>query len=786
MAHILDLTLVDGADSAPVAGAKVSVSDSSDLDLSLVSDARGVAVIELSEVPDHLAIRVRKEGFVRRLVVWDLKQLGITLPERYTLTMERGTTMSGFVRNQNGEPVEGANVLINLRYASNDGGQPRIYNDITELPARTDGEGRWRFDEAPANLEPLHVRLEHPEYISNEHIPALPAKEEFRNGTAVLTAIKGVPCEGTVTDAQGRPLEGVKVICGEDGADSSSTPTRSTDARGYFRFGSIALTHHGKPAVLSFQKSGYAPVMLELEPTSAPILKNVTLRPGKSLRVRFIDSEGEPIPGAALAMNAWKGYRPFHRRFIADGTGVAHWPDAPEDAVEYSILHIGYQIVDTSLTASDDVQTVVLRRSTKVTGRVVDAQTQQPIPAFSLVVGRFFPERGSHSSLWNYAWVYPHTGGKYQCSLGRPARIRGAHGHPGQEGFHRLRIEAPGYQPGISRPIANEEGVVECHFELQPGAPVEGLIRDMEGNPVSGAQLAVSEAGNTVIVSDGTVSKRGYIVVTANEQGRYVFPPQEEDFTIVIAHPHAGYLVTSCSALRAAPDVQLLAWGRFELATTAPREAQANYYIRPVVRREEVDRYVHVHNSPVLASDGSWIFDCLMAGATQLYSSGQPLRSIEQITIENGKTTRLDLRTGRRAVVGRIVLPEGISTEEPLAKLRLSQLLPGSQEPLGLSSYERRIEGGGAWRKAPEGISPRAPNGELRGTLDFQGRFRIDDLVPGRYKLHATFYRSLPPGHHAGTDIAGTVTKEFELPAGEEPFDLGALMLTLRDGGRSR
>jgi hypothetical protein len=767
MAHVLELTIVDAVDGVPVVDATIKV-NAPDLEFSLVSDARGVAMIEFPVMPRHVGVRVRKAGFVPRLIAWDPGVVGEPLPERFTIPLERAHSIGGFVRNQSGEPVAGANVLITLRGPSPQGVQPRLHNEIWESPATTDAGGRWRFDDAAADLEHLHVRLEHPEYISNEHIATLPPPEDFRNGTAVLTAIKGVTCEGTVTDERGNPLPHVKVICGEDGEDSTSTPTRRTDAQGHFRFGRISLQHHGKGAILSFLKKSYAPIMIELQPATTLIRKDVTLRPGKSLRVRFTDKDGVPIQGAILAVNSWKRYRPFHLRFVSNETGLAVWENAPADELGYAILHESYQNQDVLLTATDDIQTLILKRPMTVSGRVVDAETRQPIPAFSLIRGSYFPERHPGGSHWNHAWVYPFTNGVYRSSASRPVRIGSADGGPGEEGFHRLRISAPGYKPAISRPIANDEENAECHFELECGGGVEGSVKKSDGSPAAGVDLVVAGPGNSVSVQNG-ITHGHQFRVTTDEQGRYVLPPQEEDFPIVIAHPGAGYRVTSFSELQAVPDVQLLAWGRLELATAALAESQAKYYLRPVLGREHRKDRVHFNSTPVTAGEGLWAFECLVAGRMYLGTANQPMHPGPEIVIENGQTARLDFRSGRRVVVGRILLPpEGISTEEPLANCRLRTVSPEPQ--LGLNEQQLK-----AWAAAFRSMPEKGRISEVSFELDFQGRFRIADIAPGSYRLQVIFFKSMHTEPNSRPDIAGLAHKDFELPVGEEDFDLGAI-----------
>jgi hypothetical protein len=774
VAHGLELQLVDEADGAAVADSTVRV-EAPDLSFSLSSDAHGHVSIEIPDRPPYLTLHVQKDGFVPKLIVWDLRLPDLLLPDRFTLPMERGKTIGGFVRNENREPVEGAHVLICLRGSrQRDRTAPRVENDIWEIPASTDSQGRWQFDEAGDDLQFLHIRLEHPEYISNEYIDALPPAQDFKNGTAVLTLLKGVPCEGVVTDEQGQPLEAVEVISGEAGSGSPSTPTRVTDARGYFRFGGVSLKWRGEKPILSFRKEGYAPELIELQPAASGIRTNVVLRAGKSLRVRFIDKEGAPIGGVVMAINHWREHRPFHVRFLADETGLLLWEHAPEDAVGFAVLHEAYQNQDVRLTAADEIQTVVLRRHARISGRVVDAQTKRPIPVFRLIMGRCFHEERTWSD-WSHQQARTFRDGHYQISATRPVAMMNPQGGPGEIGYRRLRIEAAGYQPSISREIANEEERVECDFELVAGTDLEGTVRDANGDPVSGAELIVGGSANPVVVRNGAIWHKRHFSVGTDERGRYVLPPQEETFSLLLIHPDAGYLITSWSELQAAPDVRLLAWGRLELATTANDPSRAKYYLRPVLDRAHGRNPFRFESTPVLTPEGFWLFTGLRAGQMQLDSNGEAMNEGPMLTIENGRTTRLDLRAGRRGVVGQILLPaEGVSTEEPLAHLRLRPRATEPPMPPGLNPSEREAWLL-AWHNTPEGRQHRRNFSEKTFTIDSQGRFRLDDLAPGFYKLVAIFFRNMPTGRDATADVVGAAARDFELPAGDGEFDLGQL-----------
>jgi hypothetical protein len=773
MVRRLEITLIDETDGAPVADAKAREYSANETD-SVSSDSRGVMSIEVPDKLKHFALRVQKEGFVPKLVVWDFKRPELEMPRQFTLKMERGRTIGGIVHNEDGEPVEGAKVLICLRGSKNrDRTAPRIENDIWESPATTNFAGRWKFQAAPESLEFLHIRLEHSEYISNEHIEEMPPADNFKNENANLILYRGVPCEGTVTDTRGHPIEGVEVISGALGEGSPSKPTRLTDARGHYRFGGISMKRYPEP-ILSYRKEGYAPELVELQPSSTSIRKDVVLPPSNELRVQFTDKEGAPIGDVMLAFNFWRGHRPFHLAFKSDAAGLLTWADAPADAIGYTVLHDSYQSQEVKLTAKPEVQTVVLLRHAIISGRVLDAQTKQPIHVFRLTRGRIFHERREWSD-WSYVQARTFQDGKYKMGIGRPVVMLNPEGGPGEVGFHRVRVDADGYRPAISREIANEEEHAECDFELEPATGVEGTVRDPDGNVVAQADVIILGSGNPVMVRNGEVLTKQHFTVSTNDDGRYVLSPQELDIGILVIHSRQGYLVTRWTELSAVPDVQLLAWGQLDVATTAGEQSEARYFVRPASRADDGSSRIRFDSTPVLSPEGSWVFKGLPAGPFRLGTSPGPLNAGPVVTIENGKTARLDFQSGRRTVVGQILLPaETVSIEEPLAHLRLRRKLPDLPMPEGLDDTGRR-----AWfreySETPEGQQRLAESFERTFELDRQGRFRIDDLEHGRYKLMAIFFHTVPRQSNAQPDVAGTAAKDFELIAGTGNFDLGTL-----------
>ena len=771
---------IKNSDGSPLAGASAKA-EGPNISGHVTTGTDGLATISLpATLPQYLSVRVRKDGFVPKLITWRLDQPSFTLPNDFTLKMEKAQTIGGVVRNDDGQPVEGAKVVLIIRGSSMGGVAQQVFNDIWERRVTTEKDGKWHFDEAPSDLRPLQVRLEHPDYASEKEIYPRPSDAQFKNQTALLLLHRGTPVNGVVTDENGEPISGVNVVFGEAGSDSTSYPSTQTNAAGHFRFAGLSIKGLSMPPpILTFTSNNYAPEMVEFKASAGSQTLNVQLKPGKCLRVRLIDPQGHPIKDVTLAADQWRGHRPFRAiRFQSDNDGLIVWDHAPDDPITFAMLTDTFQSQNLILQPKDQVQVIQLKRQTVVSGCVFDATTKQPITAFDLIFGTYYPPQVPGWTGWARGAALHFRGDSYRYVFSDPAQMNSLDGKiPGAEGFHRLRIEAQGYEPGVSRPIANDEESVSIDFQLKPAPAVHGVVSAADGTPVRNAQIVVVGPGNPVQIINGFCrDKWEKQIVTTNEQGEYTLPPQEEDFPIAIIQPDAGYLITAYTALKASPNVKLLPWGELAISTSAKEDANPQYFVRYV--DEDRDSYLRRIRfqtyKPSEFQSGSIIYKQLVAGPIKIGKFMQDMNEGKVVQIESGKTTQVDFRTGKKAVMGKISLPAGASTDYPFAMLSLRPVLPDPPYPSNLAQDQRQMWIK-SWVTTPEGKAYQANASEVPFTVDASGNFRIDDVSPGSYRLVAIFLRSLPTGPQAKADVLGFVQRKFDLTNTTVDYDLGTL-----------
>lgn len=676
---VMKFTLVDASSqNAPVGGATLKI-DGPDFHLAATTDASGQADIQLPVTrPRYLAIHASRSGYVPRLVTWSLEQPTFNLPTTYLLKTEKGHTIGGVVKNESGQPVEGAKVVLIIRGSSMGGMSEQVFNDIWEHRVVTDKEGKWRYESAPSDLRALSVWVEHPDYISNDRCQERPKIEEFQKLSAVLTVRKGVPCAGTVTDGAGKPIAEAKIVYGEAGAGSVTSPSVKTDTNGNFCFNAISIQMEMVPPILTVYAKGYAPKMMELPvmtmsrmdrqaftavdtngvrgyvPTTLDPVKelgtlHIQLSVGKPLRLRFVNKKGQPLEGISLHPEYWKKHQPFIICGFKSGKdGVAVWENAPDEEITYDVIGDRIQRKTVVLKPSASTPTIELRRNTVASGKVTDAATGKEISHYILIWGTHFPQEHPAWSCWARGSGRKMESSTFTQLFDEPAHLQAYGGAgPGTDGFHRLRVEAEGYEPGVSRPIANEEEDVEINFALKPAPAIRGVVRAVDGQPVKDAQVIVAGAGNAIQIRDG-ISRAGWdqLIVRTNEKGEYLLPAQEENYPIAIAHPDAGYAVTTFAELKAHPDVQLTAWGRLQLVHADLSGAQIPYSVSnlhefdPEYQKKRITFEV---GKPEKTGADTLLYKQLAAGDLRVGRFGHSVDEGPIAHIESGKISVVDL-----------------------------------------------------------------------------------------------------------------------------------------------
>ena len=711
------------------------------------TDPDGRILVTFSRMPTDLNVNITTPGFGPYWAAWSSERQGQPIPPQFTAQLESAWSVGGIVVDPDGKPVEGARVRPSIEFKKRPGdvGQLGVGTRI-----KTDAAGKWRFDSVPASMGEVYVEIDHPGFkpVNRSLTRAEFGIEPGREPVVKVALERGLTVLGKVTDEAGKPIAGARVRTKflNDIREAKSGPD------GVYR---LAGCEPRATKIVASAK-GRATDMKELniDPEMGPV--DFVMKPGGTVRVRVTDEQGNPLPKARIFFQRWRG--PFFSYFefdhvsqYADENGVWVWHEAPVDEFRADICPPGkeqMQLLEQPLLAREEEYVFRLPAALVVSGKVVDAETKEPIKEFKVVPGMRSDDNGLR---WSQRQSFAASDGQYRLREDRAAPI------------NLVRIEADGYRAEVSRDIKSTEGNVTIDFELKKGKNVAGKVVTPSFQPASGAKVALGVAGSQINVKNGdiddsmTFSARG----VTDAAGRFQFPAQDKDFQIVITHSSGYAQIQSPAEWETMKIIQLEPWARVEGTFRVGRKPAANVPIEVNVwgrdsYGEGVPR-IFVQHDVTTGPDGRFAFERVIPGkgslgrriwlmvddgATEVTSS-----CMIKAEFPAGKVSRIDLGGTGRAVVGKLQPAEGID-----GKVRwnfaLVTVLPVDPDARAAGPY-------------------------LTASVDRDGNFRIDDVPEGDYSLSVHFQR----------DDAGQLRNHpFEVPtrvgdAAGKPVDVGTSKL---------
>jgi hypothetical protein len=158
----------------------------------------------------------------------------------------------------------------------------------------------------------------------------------------------------------------------------------------------------------------------------------------------------------------------------------------------------------------------------------VDAETNQP-PAKCTVL-RGWVDNDQRATEWQPFWMKTVTDGRYEFELTEDRMVS------------RIRVEAEGYMPAVSRPFKPydpDKGNVTCDFKLHKAALFKGIVLDADGNPLADAEVFLARYRITVQDRKADSHSRNWRhqITRTDAAGRFEFTPECEPFYIVVLHP---------------------------------------------------------------------------------------------------------------------------------------------------------------------------------------------------------------------------------------------------------
>ena len=797
---VLDFLVVHKDTNEPMEGVKLSIQiqrEGPDDKWKAVTDEQGLCRIEVGDLKTkHVTIEVGKERFVPVTVQFrkGQEEPRISIPISYALVLEPGTPIGGFIQNEQGGPIEGATVYME---ASGEKRGEIEYVPIRDHTEKTDANGFWRCDIMPAKLDNIQIRLSHPNHIDDDSYYArtVPAISQLQQMTSVMVMKSGVHLVGTVVDWIGQPIAKAGVRQGTEGRRVKS-PRTETDAEGRFEF---KATKPGT-VLLTVQAKGYAPDLKEIMVRKGMRPLEFRLGPAQTIRGQVVDTNDRPIEDVDVWLQSWQGRQTFRWRAETDAAGYFEWTEAPKDEVYFRFAKKDYMpIYRLPLSSSVDEHIIVMYRALRVTGKVIAADSNEPISEFKLISGK----KWSHESgaiRWDPGSAKTFAGGRYEAGFDDP-----------RYGYF-VRIEAEGYAPAISRMLTEEEEEVVIDFVLNKGEKPSGTIYVAEGEPAAGAEVALFRAGfsGTYVRNGRFGDKTEQDFVVTGPDGQFSLPPQAEKYLLVVLH-NEGFAKVTDEELAMDPNIFIEPWGSVEGVVYVGGKASTNeriamdYYRRYEPNLPRVSFDYHTKTD----ANGNFVMERVVPGKAKVVryaksGSARTARSHDEvIEIVAGETVTVTLGGEGRPVVGRLVLPpdcnEPVNWSNTIVTLTLKLPEPPRPEDFNEMIEPEKRAWNNSWRQSQEGKAYRKMEWEKVRyyvlKIDQDGSFRAEDVPAGAYKLQATV--GAPPGGawwwgrsrvSAGQPVfGGTLTHEFEVPDmnegwSDEPLDLGALEVAKETG----
>jgi RNA polymerase sigma factor (sigma-70 family) len=776
----LEIRAIDAATGQPLEGASVSwrlgINHGKHQDKKSTTNGDGLAVLNWAggATVNGLEVTVRKAGFVSYFINWKDSAHPLHLPAFKEIRLVTGIAIGGVVKDEAGGPVAGARIEVlappNETEESNYG--------FTVAEATTDATGRWRVDHAPASPAGVSVQIRAPRFLETGGPPS-------RNLDAVTILKRGVTIKGRVLDARRQPIAGAKVRGGDEWA---SRPAKvKTDAGGAF------VLENLKPgaSVVTVQAEGFAPDLREVHPEDQPALEFL-LGPGHTVRGQVVDRNGKPVAGATIYPETWRAHRTL--QFLADTgpDGRFEWRSAPGDVVLYSISKTGYiSRGGVALPATGAEQVVTLDPEVVVSGRVIDAATGRPVPAFRLVRGQVFADRPQPAGEGIKANLSALIRGVVSASNPRPhwmpqeaaAFTRGRYTvkFDGPYAGYALRVEAEGYKPADSRVFRPGEVAPTFDFTLNRAEAADlltGVVLLPDGRPAAGVEVALATPEHPLGFEGGFSGfgrGNGMPVVKTGPDGRFSFARPGGAY-LLAAMSDDGYAEAAPEAPRRPDTLRLQPWGKIKGRAGIGHQPAA--YQTIAFDRRGVHfagpRGVHGFYQRETRTDaqGQFSFDRVIPGEGEVSrvvltefgdGSGQHMPCWQEpVDIAPGQTVLVRIGARGRPVVGRIALRAVSGVHVDWRRNRPATLRKArSSDPV------------------PD---PR-PFDQYASNLDKDGRFRIDDVPPGRYELTVTIDPPAVPNRPGPVQEIGQVKVPVEVVQGPDdvPVELGEIKAEVPD-----
>jgi hypothetical protein len=696
-----------------------------------VSGRDGTWQLQAWSAEQGLWLQIAAEGYSpARLQLGDELRLGGEAP---SIHLQPVVALAGRVVDAAGAPVVGAR-LEGMVLA-------RARGNVEKLRATTAADGTFRIRSLPPEGE-LTLEVLHADFARRS--VALGQVRDLAAGPPLeLMLERGRTAIGTVEGPTGEAVPGaqVELLRGDTDDVRFGMRRRSaagdpqlasrTDAQGRF---AVARTPAGRFDI-SVRAAGYAEAIVprvEVPPGEGDHeLGTVTLEHGLALEGKVVDESGQGLGGARVTLRtgALRGY-PSGPEAVSAADGSFSFPDLRRGEEVFLAAELdGYAQVHEAIVripALDPVR-LTLQSASLVRGRVLGPDGAGVGSAMILAIPPMNVLRTAPRPRQRNART--DTGGGFELRLAPGEWQLTAHADDS--------LTAPPLTVSLDPGQALEDLVIQ----LRPAARVTGAIVDPEGRPVVGAQVIVE-----VATGSGSSSSSG---PPSDAAGRYRVSLDESDWyrTVPSGMPTRYTVVVQHSDFRPA---------RREV-DPRPGETRVDFELQRGL--EIAGRVLGPDGSPVGGASVQWTAAESPLGRS--YSHEPPARSDAA-----GRFVLGGLEPGRYHLGARAEGFAGAVTDTPV-ELRdhsVEGVVLQLRDGITLQGVVRGLSVEGlatvSVRAMPFGALPRGSlTEESSARPDFDGRFEISGLHPGRWQVIASLGQQ-----------SRTARAMAELVSSESPF----------------
>jgi uncharacterized GH25 family protein len=523
---------------------------------SFATDSNGVAIVACPQQNlNTLEISASHENFSGRKMNWSLAS-GDVVPSSHTLKLGAEARIGAIIVDSDNNPIPGATVsLRQIGSAKSDA--PNKKGEQSDFPpqTRTTGaDGRWHASALPADLmDSINFQITHSDFSeTNITVGADPAIErQLRDESLRIVLPSGAAAHGLVIDESDKPIAGATVRTG--GMFTRDRQQTKTDSQGRFDFKLLK----GGTVAFFVSAPGHAPATRSVAMNSSTPDIVFKLSAGWMVHGVVQNESGSPLEDVEVSLDntfGFSGNNAYDFSTLTDVEGKFSWNSAPAEPLRYTFIKTGYEKKRNVLMAQGEDNVITLRAPRRLEGLVVDANSGQPIPQFSIRTGnRSIPDQTDlYGTIGNRDFNTPDGRFTWQLENADENAVQVWNDD------HSLKTE--------SFPEA-ENGVIRITIRLDPADALKGIVTTADGTPVPGANVfATSGDGGGRIQLQGS-SFRSYDprtqVELTDQQGAFSVkrPPQHGT---VMAIANAGFAMASVDEVRANHLLVIQAFGRIE------------------------------------------------------------------------------------------------------------------------------------------------------------------------------------------------------------------------------